>query len=206
MSARSFAGKQGAILPGCGLVITRCLWPTMRHLRNRWSDVQNELLPPFMVWLVATLLTSPLISDAHAEPTTPIEGVYARGHPNPSEIRIVARPGGRFRVEIHGGGDERMGAGVGADCYAVAEGDLTGNRLSAAFVPFVSPNDEFTAQDLASRPRQLDVWFDGQAIEVTGHFDYCALNTSLAGRYRRTERSRSFVNCPSTDRPCWAIE
>ena len=61
-------------------------------------------------------------------------GVYARVNPSPPADRVATRPDGRFRVEIHGSG-ERMGASAGADCYAVAEGNLTDDWLRADFVP-----------------------------------------------------------------------
>jgi hypothetical protein len=159
-------------------------------------------------WSSAMCITIALLLAGHsgvaAEQVPSIEGIYARSDPSPSAVRVATRPDGRFRVEIHGSGDQRMGAGAGADCYAVAEGVLTDDRLGAAFVPFTATGFDFSAADTARHPRRLEVRFDGQDIEVSGDFDYCALNTYLAGRYRRMERSQRFENCPPGVWPCRA--
>src|SRR5688500_1693187 len=90
-------------------------------------------------------------------------GVYAIAPPATSELRVVALPGraDEYRIEVHGGGDPGDGAAAGADCYAVAEGRLQGDLLSARFVPFDSNDIGFDAAELAAKPRQLTLKLDG---------------------------------------------
>lgn len=180
----------------------------LKHFRSARRGQPLERADYRPRWWSSVLLrvTTALLLAGHsgvaAGQAPSIEGIYARSDPSPSAVRVATRPDGRFRVEIHGGGDQRMGASAGADCYAVAEGVLTDDRLKAALVPFTATGFDISTEDLARHPRRLEVRFDGQEIEVSGDFGYCALNTHLAGRYRRTERSQKFDNCPPGVWPC----
>lgn len=143
---------------------------------------------------------------SHSEPAQPARaGVYAMASPATSELRLVELPGrtGEYRIEVHGGGDPGDSAAVGADCYAVAEGRLQGELISARFVPFDSVDLGFDAAELAAKPRQLTLKLDGDAVALDGDFDYCPMRTAMAGQYRRTGAPRLMKDCPPLPQACW---
>lgn len=143
---------------------------------------------------------------SHSQPPQPAKaGVYAMASPATSELRVVALPGrtGEYRIEVHGGGDPGDGAAAGADCYAVAEGKLQGDLLSARFVPFDSIDIGFDAAELAAKPRQLTLKLDGDAATLAGDFDYCPMRTAMAGQYRRSTAPKLMKDCPPLPQACW---
>lgn len=143
---------------------------------------------------------------SHSEPAPPARaGVYAMASPATSELRLVALPGrtGEYRIEVHGGGDPGDGAAVGADCYAVAEGRLQGELISARFVPFDSVDLGFDAAELAAKPRQLTLKLDGDAATLDGDFDYCPMRTAMSGQYQHTGAPRLMKDCPPLPQACW---
>jgi hypothetical protein len=132
-------------------------------------------------------------------------GVYAMDAPATAELRVVALPGraGEYRVEVQAGGNPGDGAAAGADCYAVAEGRLQGQTLSARFVPFESIDAGFDAAELAAKPRKLELVFENDHAQLSGDFDHCALRTRMAGRYRLTATPELMRDCPPLPRACW---
>jgi hypothetical protein len=132
------------------------------------------------------------------------EGVYAMAPPLGSELRVVALPGrpGEYRIEVHGGGDPADGAAVGADCQAVAEGRLEGDRIEAALQPFESDLGGLDASDLADAPR-VELQLHGDTVELQGAFAHCAMATVMAGTYRRTAAPSVFKDCPPLPAACW---
>ncbi|MEZ0471386.1 hypothetical protein [Luteimonas salinilitoris] len=156
--------------------------------------------------LAATVLL--LAGCAAADAPSSVEGVYAMPDPALAELRVVALPerAGMYRVEVHGAGDPGDGAATGADCYAVAEGRLEGDRLRAGFVPFESVDLGFEARELAERPRALELAFDGEEATLSGDFDYCPLRTVLDGRYLRPAAPQLLTDCPPLPRACWNRE
>jgi hypothetical protein len=132
-------------------------------------------------------------------------GVYAMGTPATAELRVVALPGrpGEYRVEVQAGGDPDDGAATGADCYAVAEGRLQGQAISARFVPFESIDAGFDAAELAAKPRNLELTFEDDHVQLAGDFEHCALRTRMAGRYRLTAKPELMRDCPPLPRACW---
>ena len=150
---------------------------------------------------------APPAAGAPAQATTAATsptGTYALPAPLVSELRVVALPGrpGEYRVEVHGGGDPRDGAGVAADCQAVAEGRLDGGRLDAALLPFESDAGGLDAIDLESSPR-LAITFDGDTARLEGGFAHCPMRTAMTGAYRRTSSPRLFVDCAPLPAACW---
>lgn len=143
-------------------------------------------------------------SPAHTQHADRV-GVYAMGTPATAELRVVALPGraGEYRVEVQAGGDPADGAAAGADCYAVAEGRLQGQTISARFVPFTSIDAGFDAAELAAKPRKLELTFDGDHAQLSGDFDHCALRTRMVGRYRLTAAPELMRDCPPLPRACW---
>lgn len=139
-----------------------------------------------------------------AEEATSPAGVYAMPPPLVSELRVVALPGrpGEFRVEVHGGGDPRDGAGVAADCQAVAEGRLEDGRIEAPLQPFRSELGGLEAADLQSGPR-LVVAFQGDSARLDGEFGHCPMGTAMVGVYRRTQAPKLMVDCPALPANCW---
>ncbi|MDH5832795.1 hypothetical protein [Luteimonas kalidii] len=142
-------------------------------------------------------------SPASAPAPSP-EGVYAMAAPLVSELRVVALPGrpGEYRIEVHGGGDPRDGAGVGADCRAVAEGPLAGDRIDAALQPFDSDLGGLEAGDLVDGPR-VELQLQGDTARLQGAFAHCAMATVMAGSYRRTATPSLFLDCPPLPAACW---
>lgn len=142
-------------------------------------------------------------SAAPADEATP-DGVYAMPSPLVSELRVVALPDrpDEYRVEVHGGGDPRDGAGVAADCRAVAEGRLEGNRIDAALLPFESDAGGPDAADLQSAPR-LVLTLQGDAARLEGDFGHCPMGTAMAGTYRRTRTPRLLTACAPLPAACW---
>ena len=137
-------------------------------------------------------------------PSSSVEGVYAMPAPLVSELRVSALPGrpGVFRVEVHGGGDPADGAAVGADCQALAEGALAGDRIDAPLLPFESPLGGLEADDLAAAPR-LQLTVEGDQALLAGTFPHCAMATRMAGRYLRTRAPRLLGGCPPLPAACW---
>lgn len=142
---------------------------------------------------------------SHSEPQHAKGGTYAMAPPATSELRVLALPGraDEYRIEVHGGGDPGDGAAAGADCYAVAEGRLQGDLLSARFVPFESNDIGFDAAELAAKPRQLTLKLDGDAAMLAGDFDYCPMRTAMAGEYRRNAVPKLMKDCPPLPQACW---
>ncbi|HST44703.1 MAG TPA: hypothetical protein VLK29_05700 [Luteimonas sp.] len=143
-------------------------------------------------------------APAHAAAQPRVEGTYAMPAPLVSELRVTAVPGrpGVFRVEVDGGGDPADGAAVGADCQALAEGTLHGDRIEAALLPFESALGGLDPADLADAPR-LVLTFRGDQADLEGRFAHCALATRMAGRYQRTPTPRRLVDCPPHPAACW---
>lgn len=131
-------------------------------------------------------------------------GIYAMAPPLVSELRVVALPGraGEYRIEVHGGGDPGDGAGVAADCQAVAEGRLDGDRIDAAPVPFESDIGGLDASDLHAGSR-LVLTLQGDAVQLDGRFEHCPMGTAMAGTYRRTTTTRLFEACAPLPAACW---
>ena len=121
-----------------------------------------------------------------------------------SELRVVALPArpGEYRIEVHGGGDPGDGAGVGADCQAVAEGRLAGDRIEAALQPFESDLGGLDASDLVDAPH-VELRLKGDAVQLQGPFAHCAMATVMAGTYRRTPAPSRFKDCPPLPAACW---
>ena len=151
----------------------------------------------------ATLVLAACVS--HSQPPPAKAGIYAMASPATSELRVVALPGraGEYRIEVHGGGDPADSAATGADCYAVAEGRLQGDVLTARFVPFDSDDIGFDAAELATKPRQLTLKLNGDAATLAGDFDYCPMRTAMAGQYRRSAAPRLMKDCPPLPQACW---
>ena len=131
-------------------------------------------------------------------------GSYAMQAPLNSELRVVPLPGrdGHYRIEIWGAGDPGDGAGVGADCQAVAEGPLRGGAIDAALVPFESDLGGLEPADLQDAPR-LRLVLDGDSATLEGRFDHCPWATVMAGQYRRTRAPRALVDCAPLPDVCW---
>lgn len=149
--------------------------------------------------------SAPAHTQAPASAPAPSpEGVYAMAPPLGSELRVVALPGrpGEYRIEIHGGGDPADGAAVGADCQAVAEGRLEGDRIEAALQPFESDLGGLDAGDLADAPR-VELQLHDDTVELQGAFAHCAMATVMAGTYRRTAAPSVFEDCPPLPAACW---
>lgn len=131
-------------------------------------------------------------------------GLYAMRAPLGSELRVVALPGrsGHYRIEVWGAGDPGDGAGVGADCQAVAEGPLLDGTIDAALVPFESDAGGLEPADLQDAPR-LRLHLDGDSATLEGRFDHCPWTTVMAGHYRRTPQARMLADCAPLPAACW---
>ncbi|WP_202845099.1 hypothetical protein [Luteimonas saliphila] len=162
---------------------------------------------------LASYASSPASSSSPASPPPPAradgraispEGVYAMAPPLGSELRVVALPGraGEYRIEVHGGGDPVDGAGVAADCQAVAEGPLEGGRIDATLVPFESDIGGLDATDLQSAPRMV-LTLQGDRAQLEGGFEHCPMGTAMAGTYRRTAATKLFEACAPLPAACW---
>lgn len=157
-------------------------------------------------FLLAAMFLALAACASHSEPTQHAKaGTYAMAPPATSELRVIALPGraDEYRIEVHGGGDPGDGAAAGADCYAVAEGRLRGNLISASFVPFDSNDIGFDAAELAAKPRRLSLELDGDAVTLDGDFDYCPMRTAMAGEYRRNDAPKLMKDCPALPQACW---
>ncbi|WP_149196406.1 hypothetical protein [Luteimonas suaedae] len=173
-------------------------------MRFAATALNSSVMPRDLVAIGVLLLAG----CAAADTPPSAEGVYAVPAPALAELRVVALPdrAGAYRVEVHGAGGAGDGVATGADCYAVAEGTLEGDRLRARFVPFKSADLGFEARELAQHPRTLELAFDGWAATLSGDFDYCPLRTVLSGRYLRTDAPQLLTDCPPLPQACWNRE
>jgi hypothetical protein len=121
-----------------------------------------------------------------------------------SELRVVALPGqpGHYRVEVQGGGDPGDGAGIAADCQAVAEGRFQGGRLDAPLRPFDSALGGLEQADLEDAPT-LRLQVQGDTATLEGGFAHCPMGTAMAGTYHRTATPKLLVDCPPLPAACW---
>jgi hypothetical protein len=119
-------------------------------------------------------------------------GLYSTRGSRNTEM-VVEREGESLKISLTGGSDTKDGASMAGSCSMVAVGQLKGNKILAAMIPFKTQTNEVKAEDVRKSPATIAVTFSGpnkgfdKATVTAQSSGICGLRNVLGGTFYRSK-------------------